>query len=206
MAIPPCPGLGVVFPMPVFTEEFGQYVNDGDSISCEVDGFTLTAKVYRDDCSDAPWERDDGHGPVSGWTRREKRPGERVLSSDHSAYRYYDFEDAVKTALADGWGVAGGRHKGERKRAYATRAAEHDFAVLKAWCDDEWWYVGVAVTVARGGFEFTPDFQFALWGVECNYPGSDNSYLGEVAEDLAGDALAVARAKLSALCGLLGES
>lgn len=29
-----------------------------------------------------PWEEDEGHGPVSDWTTRDKKPGELVLASD----------------------------------------------------------------------------------------------------------------------------
>lgn len=188
-----------------FTTSFGAYVCDGDSIACEVDGFTVTAIVHRDDCGDAPWQRGDGHGPVTGWMHRDKHAGERVLNEDHGSKRFYDFAAAVKTALADGWGVAGGRKPGETKRAYAARAAEHDFAVLKAWCADEWWYVGVAVTVAKNGIALTGEFEHALWGVEANYPGSDNSYLAEVAEQHVDEAIAAARATLAGLCDCEGE-
>jgi hypothetical protein len=41
--------------------------------------------VALDDLNDPPWERADGHGPVSDWTRREKRPGERVLHPKKSS-------------------------------------------------------------------------------------------------------------------------
>lgn len=30
-----------------FTQKFGSYVTPGDSITCEVDGFTVTARVER---------------------------------------------------------------------------------------------------------------------------------------------------------------
>src|SRR4051812_45865317 len=155
----------------VFTQKFDAIVCDGESISAEVDGFALTATIHRDDDSGSPWESEDGHGPVSDWTSRPKRPGERVVTEGPFQKRYYDLEAATALALKDGWGVTGGRHKGETKRAYAARAAEHDFEVLKAWCNDEWWYVGVAVTVAKAGIPLTGKYDHALWGVEANYPG-----------------------------------
>ena len=37
------------------------------------------------------------------------------------------------------------------------------------------------------------------WGIELNYPGSDNSYLAQVAEELAGEAVDEARAKIVSL-------
>lgn len=183
----------------MFTKGFGRYAGDGDSITCQVDGFTVTARIYADDDGSAPWERGDGHGPVSAWVRRDKAPGERLLNEDHGLKRFYDFAAAVALALKDGWGVEGGRLKGETKRAYAVRAAEHDFEVLKAWCNDDWRYVGVAVTVSRDDVDLTGEYEHALWGVECNYPGSDNSYLTDVANEQLPEAFAAARAKLASL-------
>jgi hypothetical protein len=49
----------------------------------------------------APWEAHDGHGPVSEWTSRDKRPGERVLCADRGSHRFYDFAGAVRIAKAD---------------------------------------------------------------------------------------------------------
>lgn len=47
----------------MFTKGFQHYACEGDSISCEVEGFTLYATVYRDDCSDRPDQRDCGFWP-----------------------------------------------------------------------------------------------------------------------------------------------
>jgi hypothetical protein len=184
----------------MFTQGFDDFVCDRDTITCVVDGMTCTASVYLDDVNEAPWERDCGHGSVSDWTTRDKRPGELVLCEDRRSRRYYDFQEAVKTARHDGWGIKDGRKEGESLKAYAARAAMQDFKVLKAWCDDEWHYYGVAVTVERADVELVGQYDHALWGIEGNYPGSDNSYLQEVANELLGDALASARAKLTELC------
>lgn len=48
----------------MFTKSFDDYVCEGDSIVCEVDGLTITARIVRDDCSDSPDERDDGFWPT----------------------------------------------------------------------------------------------------------------------------------------------
>lgn len=65
-------------------------------------------------------------------------------------------------------------------------------AARKAWFDDEWFYCGVELSVY---LDSTPLAEFAasLWSIECNYPGSDNSYLTEVANELLPEALAVGR-------------
>lgn len=47
----------------MFTRDFDRYTCEGDTITCEVDGFTLTATVYRDDQGDSPEERDEGFWP-----------------------------------------------------------------------------------------------------------------------------------------------
>ena len=72
-------------------------------------------------------------------------------------------------------------------------------AVMRAWENDEWFYCGVAVRVSRHGVQLLGEFEYALWGVECNYPGSDNAYLSEVADDLLQEALVGAREKLALL-------
>ncbi|MDP5500313.1 hypothetical protein P3775_18370 [Pseudomonas aeruginosa] len=53
----------------------------------------------------APWEMAEGHGPVSDWENRDKRPGELVLNSDRGAKRFYDFAEACRIAKRDGWGL-----------------------------------------------------------------------------------------------------
>jgi len=65
-----------------------------------------------------------------------------------------------------------------------------------AWFDNEWFYCGVVVTVSKNGIELGED---SLWGIECNYPNSDNSYLLEVANELIKGALDAARATLAEL-------
>lgn len=72
--------------------------------------------------------------------------------------------------------------------------------VMQAWKDGDWFYCGAALTVALpSGVQLTGTYDNALWGVECNYPDSDNSYLGEVAEELLGEALDAARAKVASI-------
>lgn len=65
-----------------------------------------------------------------------------------------------------------------------------------AWDRDEWQYVGVIVTASKAGVDLG---DASLWGVDMNFPGSDNSYLATVAEELQGEAIEAARAKLAEL-------
>lgn len=54
--------------------------------------------------------------------------------------------------------------------------------------------------MACNGVQLVDDYEHALWGIDLNYPNSDNSYLLEVANDLASEALESAKAKLASLC------
>ena len=180
-----------------FTTGFGDYVCEDDKITCTVGPFTCTATVYRDDDSAAPWDRDDCHGPVSDWTTRAKRPGERILSEDGGHKRYYDLAAAVKAAYTDAWQTS--PETTGTKGQIAAASTEHDFNVLKAWCDDEWWYCGIAVTVACQDTSLTGRYDHALWGIEANYPNAKNEYLAEMANELLSEAIKAAKAKLAEL-------
>lgn len=106
-------------------------------------GLYLIAESEHDGDCEAPWEACEGHGEVSEWTSRGKLPGERILCSDRSSHRFYDYAAAIKTAIADGWDAA--PYKTGTKGETAARAVEADFAFLKAWCDDRWSYQFVSV-------------------------------------------------------------
>jgi len=170
----------------MFTQSFDKYACAGDSITCEVDGFHTTATIHRDDYSGAPWENSCGHGVVTDWTSRGKNAGELILNEDRGSYRYYDFAEAVKTAKKEGWGPG-----------TPADAARKGFDGLKAWCNDEWYYCGIVLTVRKAGIKL--DDSSSFWRIECNYPGSDNSYLRDVANELLPEALGYARAKLAEL-------
>lgn len=181
----------------MFTKGFDEYVCVGDHITCEVDGFTVTATIHHDPDT-KPWHH-DGHGPVTKWVSRAKRPGERILASDHTSHhRYYDFSAAVAIARRDGWDAEpyGQGTPGQR----AERAAEADYRSLKAWCDDEWFFCGVALQVSRNGIRLTDKYAASLWGIDCNHPNGNNAYLTDVANDLLDEALDEARRSLAALC------
>lgn len=73
---------------------------------------------------------------------------------------------------------------------------------MQAWINDEWWYCGIAVEVRKCGVALTGQYDNALWGIDANYPPPSykgrptNWYLREVANELLGEALPAARAKL----------
>lgn len=133
-----------------------------------VDGQIFQVTFETDTDYGHPWEECDGHGPVRcshyGHTRggNDKRPGERPLnnhSRDGHQY-YYDWAEAVRTARRDGWGTQDGRRAGESPRAYAARAVQEDYELLRAYCLGNWEYVGVTVHMVG------TDFETSLWGVD----------------------------------------
>lgn len=139
-------------------------------------GLRLTITTESDSDHGAPWKECDGHGPVSEWTTREKRPGERVLASDRHAKLFYDFAGAVEVAKRDGWDAP--PYKTGTKDEQAVRAVEHDFEFLREYCAGMWEYIGVIVTLSdEDGNELG---QESLWGVE-----SRGDYWREVALELA---------------------
>jgi hypothetical protein len=151
-----------------------------DSFTFTLEGVDYIAEVHHDSDTGAPWEECDGHGPVSDWTTRAKRPGEMILNSDRDSHRYYDFAAAVRIARAESWNAPPYDVPGETKGQRAVKAVMADYARLRAWCDDGWHYVGVVVRRADscsccGASE-------SCWGIESDSP----EYLREVAEELAG--------------------
>tara|TARA_R110002051_G_scaffold26975_2_gene65239 strand:- start:510 stop:986 length:477 start_codon:yes stop_codon:yes gene_type:complete len=145
-----------------FEERFDRYVCEGDSIACEIDGFCVIARIVRDDCPDAPDERQDGFWP--------------------SLY------------INDPGFIGPGNNFRER---FAKVQAEAE-AVMEAWRKDEWFYCGIVLAIECEGMELD-EHAASLWGIEANYPGSDNAYLSKVAGELLPEALAAGRAALTRL-------
>ncbi len=158
-------------------------IGDGDTFTLE--GLTFKAEHVRDEgLMGEPWKEHDGHGVVSEWTDRPKRPGERVLASDRNSHRFYDIEATTEIAKRDGWGVQ--NSKGKSKGQIIAEAVEEDYRRMKAWCDDEWWWMGVVVTMldTEGRKLPMPEARDSLWGIESD---SGDDYFDEVARECAGE-------------------
>ncbi len=65
----------------------------------------------------------------------------------------------------------------------------YDKEAVDAWNNDEWHYYGLVIDAERDGWR--KEHLASLWGIEGNFPGSDNSYFLEVANDLLADAIAI---------------
>ena len=149
-----------------FIETFDSYVCEGDTITAQVDGYTVTARVVRDDTPDAPDKRQDGFWPS--------------LDPKEAGY------------------IGAGKTDADLESAKARAKA-----VMDAWEADEWFYCGIVVGVSRAGIALD-DNAASLWGIEANYPDSDNAYLTEVARELVPEALDAARLALASLCAGCG--
>ncbi len=132
----------------------------------EYKGHLFTIEVDYDEFQEPPWSCCDGHGPVSDWTTRDKKPSEVVLSAVGRAKLYYDFSRAMKMAKEDGWDVApyGQGTRGER----AERAVRADVKYLRDYINWVWVYVTLSVTM-QGSDDYT-----TVGGVEYDY--SENGY------------------------------
>ena len=148
-----------------FKDTFENYVCLGDKISCEVNGYTVTARIAHDDTPDRPDQRQDGFWPSliktdAGFIGRDKT-----------------LDDFM------------------REQAKAQ-------TIMDAWKADKWFYCGVILSVRIEDVELT-DHAASLWGIEANYPDSDNAYLSEVANELLGEALSEARKERARQCRIL---
>lgn len=146
----------------MFTQRFSSFVCAGDVVTCETEGFTVSARIFPDDCPDAPDQRQDGFWP--------------------SLYK-------------DAPGFIGPGRNHRQRFAEAQARAE---AVMEGWRRGEWFYCGIVLSVSLDGVELARHAA-SLWGIEANYPETDNSHLNEVAGSLLPEALAAAREVLSRL-------
>ena len=92
---------------------------------------------------------------------------------------------------------------GWRKRFEEQQAKAE--SVMAAWKNDEWFYCGIILSVSIGETELT-DHAASLWGIEANYPDSDNAYLSQVPNELLPEALDAAKLERERLCVLFCES
>ncbi len=151
-------------------------------------GYLFTIEVDYDEFEEPPWSRYDGHGPVSDWTTRDKKPSEVVLSSIGGSNLYYDFSRAMKKAKEERWDAApyGQGTKGER----AERAVRADIKYLRDYIDNVWVYVTLSVTLRGSGYTTS------LGGVEYDY-SENGHWMTEVhlmADELIANKLADSRA------------
>ena len=91
---------------------------------------------------------------------------------------------------APGFIGPGSNHR--QRFAEAQAKAE---AIMESWRKGGWFYCGIVLSVSLEGVVLA-SHAASLWGIEANYPGTDNSYLTEVASELLPEAVAIARETL----------
>lgn len=155
---------------------------DGDTFT--YDGMSFRVNFPYDDMQRLPWEDCDCHGPVSEWTRRAKLPGELVLCGDNGYHRFYDFQGACRIAR-DVWGLP--------TKEKAAEAARKDYEYLRRFCNDQWSYVGVVVTLLDDDGDALEDYTDSLWGIESDATEA----LEEVAHELAEQIVTTAQKELT---------
>ena len=151
-----------------------------DSFTFTHNGRSFTAELHYDENHGAPWEEEDGHGPVSDWELRNKRPGEVIIAESEGFKRFYDFAEACRIARKDGWDVY--PYRTGTKRQIAARAARADMERMKAWCNDEWCYMGVIVR-EKGACRCCGERE-SLWGLESDFRDELKQVAQELAEEL----------------------
>ena len=150
--------------------------------SLEIGRESFTVNIYHDPNMGAPGKEHDGHGIVSDWTSRVKGPGELILHTDGRSRRYYDVQATTKLARRDGWGLGEwdtqelARKLGRTPKPgdIVAESVARDFEYLRAWCNDEWQWVGVEVTHDK------TETSDSLWGVE-----DSASFADETAREMA---------------------
>lgn len=185
-------------------------MNDQDII--EKNGLRFRVHIEDDSDHGAPWTENDGHGVVSDWVTRDKKPGERVLNTDGRSKRFYDVQASMVIAKRDGWGAPRDmvawlqRNKAHTVSAIvrttagqrAAAAVDADFEYLRRWCADQWRYVGVCVEqIDEDDQPLTDKYLHACWGMESDddegLKQAANDYIDEIiGEHVRAEAAAIA--------------
>ena len=69
-------------------------------------GFDFRVSIEVDYTMGEPWKEHDGHGIVSDWESRPKRPGEVIIASNRGSALFYDLQATQAIAVRDGWSIA----------------------------------------------------------------------------------------------------
>ena len=110
--------------------DFDRYVCEGDTVTLDIDGFTLTATIYRDDDDGAPDERDNGFWP----SLDPNNAGYIGNKSKSTLARHMAFAEQVMQAWKDDeWFYCGVAVTVEREGVQLT--GQYDHAVWGLECN-----------------------------------------------------------------------
>jgi hypothetical protein len=156
-----------------------------DGYQWEEDGLLFTVMIEEDDEEYLPWNKEDGWGIVSGWERREKGPGERIVAEDRGMKVFYDVQRTMEKAKKEGWDyqASGNGTVGEK----AARAVEANCERVRGLYAGNWGYVLVGVRardIETGGLKF--DESDWIGQIESDYKEGIVLYVKELASALLG--------------------
>lgn len=173
-------------------------------------GHSFRAFIEQDDDATPPWERYDGMVPVTDWENRDNRPSEVIINDNRIARRFVCVRAAIEQATRDGWGI-GDDHlasltsklgRAPTKREVIAEAVRLNIEFMRAWCADEWCYIGVCVCLLdENGTPIGDKYASAVWGIESNA----DDYIHEVARELSGGAIDAARGEMERISKAIGE-
>ena len=140
------------------------------------------AKRFYDFAGAVKLARRDGWGFLPGDLETDEvMPGiwrARVAPNfRHGDYRFICIAGDINEAIRGTY--ASHRATFTTARAYHAAAARADYENLRAWCNNQWCYIGVVVR-RKGDEMFCAETQ-SLWGIESNA----GAYIRETAEELA---------------------
>jgi hypothetical protein len=113
----------------------------GEETTALPNGWKIKVEFCYDTDTGPPWKECDGHGVVYEARSREEYMDDWLLNDDRGWYRYYDWKASLKLAIKDGWGCK------PYDISSAMDAVKADYEFLRRWCNDDWWYVGMIVTL-----------------------------------------------------------
>lgn len=164
----------------------------------EHSGRRFEAALFPDDTNEAPWDNEDGHGPVRFIEDSEPLArGETVLHDERRGRWVYGFGAALVQAAREGWGLgaddlarlASRLGKKPTKAQIRAESVRKDMEHLRGFLSGDWCYIGVSVRIiGPDGEPEGRDYSHALWGVE-----SSGYYWEEIAAQLADEILSEKR-------------
>ena len=151
-----------------------------ESRDIEQNGKTYRVEFIADCTMGAPWEEHDGHGVVSDWERRNKKPGEVVIASARGAKRFYDVAETTRIAKRDGWGASDTDTSRLTPAQITALAVQRDMEHMRGWCNGDWDWCGVSVfPLTADGDELRSKTE-SLWAIESDA----GAYFDEVISEL----------------------